>query len=57
MVNLGVKIHNLDLKNPVMTASGTCGFGEEIAQLESGASGDPPSGKEIRKPGVDHLDR
>ena len=33
MVNLGVKIHNLDLKNPVMTASGTCGFGEEIADF------------------------
>lgn len=30
MVNLGVKIHNLELKNPVMTASGTCGFGLEI---------------------------
>lgn len=33
MVNLGVKIHNLSLKNPVMTASGTCGFGEEIADF------------------------
>lgn len=33
MVNLGVKIHNLELKNPVMTASGTCGFGEEIADF------------------------
>jgi dihydroorotate dehydrogenase (NAD+) catalytic subunit len=33
MVNLGVKIHQLDLKNPVMTASGTCGFGEEIADF------------------------
>jgi len=33
MVNLGVKIHNLDMKNPVMTASGTCGFGEEIADF------------------------
>ena len=33
MVNLGVKIHDLDLKNPVMTASGTCGFGEEIADF------------------------
>lgn len=30
MANLNVKIHDLDLKNPVMLASGTCGFGEEI---------------------------
>lgn len=33
MVNLGVKIHELDFKNPVLTASGTCGFGEEIADF------------------------
>lgn len=33
MVDLGIKIHNLELKNPVMTASGTCGFGEEIADF------------------------
>ncbi|HNX55439.1 MAG TPA: dihydroorotate dehydrogenase [Prolixibacteraceae bacterium] len=33
MVNLEVKIHDLNLKNPVMTASGTCGFGEEIADF------------------------
>ncbi len=33
MVDLRVKIHNLFLKNPVMTASGTCGFGEEIADF------------------------
>jgi dihydroorotate dehydrogenase (NAD+) catalytic subunit len=33
MVDLGIKIHNLDFKNPVMTASGTCGFGEEIADF------------------------
>lgn len=33
MVNLGVKIHQLDFKNPVLTASGTCGFGEEIADF------------------------
>ena len=30
MVNLGVKIHNLELKNPVMTASGTFGNGVEF---------------------------
>ncbi|MDD4755552.1 MAG: dihydroorotate dehydrogenase [Prolixibacteraceae bacterium] len=30
MVDLRVKIHKLDLKNPVMLASGTCGFAEEI---------------------------
>jgi dihydroorotate dehydrogenase (NAD+) catalytic subunit len=30
MADLKVKIHNLDLKNPVMLASGTCGYGEEI---------------------------
>jgi dihydroorotate dehydrogenase (NAD+) catalytic subunit len=33
MVNLEVKIHQLDFKNPVLTASGTCGFGEEIADF------------------------
>ena len=33
MVNLGVKIHQLDFKNPVLTASGTCGFGEEISDF------------------------
>ncbi len=33
MVNLGIKIHELDFKNPVLTASGTCGFGEEIADF------------------------
>lgn len=33
MVNLGIKIHKLDFKNPVLTASGTCGFGEEIADF------------------------
>jgi dihydroorotate dehydrogenase (NAD+) catalytic subunit len=33
MVDLGIKIHNLDFKNPVLTASGTCGFGEEIADF------------------------
>jgi len=30
MVNLNVKINNLDFKNPVMTASGTSGFAEEL---------------------------
>ncbi|MDP3432045.1 MAG: dihydroorotate dehydrogenase, partial [Bacteroidota bacterium] len=33
MVNLGIKIHELDFKNPIMLASGTCGFGEEIADF------------------------
>jgi dihydroorotate dehydrogenase (NAD+) catalytic subunit len=33
MVDLRLKIHQLDLKNPVMTASGTCGFGEEITDF------------------------
>ena len=33
MVNLGIKIHELAFKNPVLTASGTCGFGEEIADF------------------------
>lgn len=33
MVNLTTKIHELDFKNPVLTASGTCGFGEEIADF------------------------
>ncbi len=30
MVKLSTKIHNLDLINPVMTASGTSGFAEEL---------------------------
>ncbi len=30
MVDLAVKIHDLELKNPVTTASGTFGFGEEF---------------------------
>ena len=30
---LSVKIHNLSLKNPVMTASGTFGYGEEFADF------------------------
>jgi dihydroorotate dehydrogenase (NAD+) catalytic subunit len=33
MANLGVKIHDLDLLNPVMLASGTCGFASEIADF------------------------
>jgi len=33
MVNLGVKIGSLKLKNPVLTASGTFGYGEEFADL------------------------
>lgn len=30
MADLKVKIHKINLKNPVMLASGTCGFAEEI---------------------------
>lgn len=30
MVDLKVNIHNLEIKNPVMTASGTSGFAEEL---------------------------
>lgn len=30
---LAVKVHNLSLKNPVMTASGTFGYGEEFADF------------------------
>lgn len=33
MVNLSVKIKGLSLKNPVMTASGCSGFGEELADF------------------------
>jgi len=33
MVDLSLKIKDLSLKNPVLTASGTCGFGEEIADF------------------------
>jgi len=30
MVDLKIKIHNIEFKNPVMTASGTSGFAEEL---------------------------
>ncbi|MBM3405542.1 MAG: dihydroorotate dehydrogenase, partial [Bacteroidetes bacterium] len=33
MVELSVNIHNLHLKNPVLTASGTFGYGEEFADF------------------------
>jgi len=33
MVDLSVKIKNLTLKNPVITASGTSGFGEELTDF------------------------
>lgn len=33
MADLSVKIHKLVLKNPVMAASGTCGFGQEVADF------------------------
>lgn len=33
MVDLNVKIHDLEIKNPVMTASGTSGFAEELADF------------------------
>lgn len=33
MVDLSVSIKNLKFKNPVLTASGTCGFGEEISDF------------------------
>ena len=32
MVNLGVNIGGLELKNPVLTASGTFGYGREYSQ-------------------------
>ncbi|HEY5570332.1 MAG TPA: dihydroorotate dehydrogenase, partial [Bacteroidales bacterium] len=33
MANLSVSIHNLSLKNPVMTASGTFGYGPEFSDF------------------------
>ena len=30
MADLRIKIGDLNLKNPIMTASGTCGFGPEL---------------------------
>ena len=33
MINLSTRIHNITLKNPVMTASGTFGYGEEFADF------------------------
>ena len=33
MAELGIKIKDLYFKNPVLTASGTCGFGQEIAEF------------------------
>ena len=35
MVNLAVKIGSLELKNPVLTASGTFGYGLEYADFMS----------------------
>jgi dihydroorotate dehydrogenase (NAD+) catalytic subunit len=33
MADLSINIHNLELKNPVMLASGTCGYAEEISEF------------------------
>ncbi len=33
MADLKVKIHDLELKNPVTVASGTFGFGEEMSEF------------------------
>ena len=33
MVNLKVQLGDIELKNPVMTASGTFGYGEEYADF------------------------
>lgn len=33
MVDLSIKIHNLELRNPVMLASGTCGFANEMTDF------------------------
>lgn len=33
MADLSIPIHNLQLKNPVMLASGTCGYAEEINEF------------------------
>jgi len=33
MVDLSINIHNLELKNPVTTASGTFGYGEELTDF------------------------
>ena len=33
MLNTGIKIGNLVLKNPVTVASGTAGYGEELSQF------------------------
>ena len=40
MANLEVNIHNLTLQNPVLTASGTFGYGEEFDDfIDVGALG------------------
>ena len=33
MANLGVKLGNIDFKNPVVMASGTFGFGKEYNEI------------------------
>jgi dihydroorotate dehydrogenase (NAD+) catalytic subunit len=33
MADLSINIHKLELKNPVMLASGTCGYAEEISEF------------------------
>ncbi|MDX9882886.1 MAG: dihydroorotate dehydrogenase [Prolixibacteraceae bacterium] len=35
MADLSIRIHNVLFKNPVLTASGTCGFGKEIEDFVS----------------------
>ena len=42
MASLNVKINNLSLKNPVMTASGTFGYGVEFADFVLNALGFKP---------------
>jgi dihydroorotate dehydrogenase (NAD+) catalytic subunit len=32
MVDLTVQVGNMNLRNPVLLASGTCGFGRELAE-------------------------
>ena len=45
MADLNIKIHELELKNPVTAASGTFGYGEELVDF---------FGK-LREIGVDHV--
>ena len=52
MVDLSIDFHKLKLKNPVLTASGTFGYGEEFEDFTQHGSSSQPDheeGKQIER--------